>query len=534
MKKCKSMSVSESDEHQRRWSDEQYGRKLADQKLNYDRSRAHLNFEITKDGKKQKIDQSVSIPAKVDKEISQRVTGRVNVKSVRCVSIIFEGSRERMLKLAFGGQQFNEFGDNGHLVCNPEFDQWAMDIHGFVCDEFGKDNIVSFIAHLDETNPHIHCVMVPITSDGRLSAKEMIGGDNITQAGNHMSGLHDRLAAVNARWGLERGDDVHVTGAKNRSLRQYHADLARKCLEQETQIEDNELTIGQQKDDIAKDEKKIKSLNTMISNLEARKSECEKEMSDIERQIQSGNGDLEDLKGRLSLKKKELGNYEKALADKNTKLEEAKAHLFGFFGRGELAEARNTISEKDKEIETLKAQLKEQQDNNAKLNDEMQRTNREKDKENARLRKNLDDAEKRHKSDADRIDSLDRKVHPERYRLSSGADLVRFFIPNRDIPSLSITTRVGEIENWTFSRSLSSEQLYRYDAGELTQEELVNELFKPEEQVCAEQAQLLCAALDAVSGGPAQVHVGTGGGGDSSQLGWRDKKNEGNRGLRKK
>ena len=38
---------------------------------------------------------------------------------------------------------------------------------------FGKENIVRFTLHMDERTPHIHCVFVPITEDGRLSAKEI-------------------------------------------------------------------------------------------------------------------------------------------------------------------------------------------------------------------------------------------------------------------------------------------------------------------------------------------------------------------------
>lgn len=37
------------------------------------------------------------------------------------------------------------------------------------------------------------------------------------------------------------------------------------------------------------------------------------------------------------------------------------------------------------------------------------------------------------------------------------------------------------------------------------------------------QAQLLGAAFTLAFGGPAEVHVGTGGGGSSSELPWQDK-----------
>lgn len=49
---------------------------------------------------------------------------------------------------------------------------WARTNYVFVGEHFGYKNIVEFSCHLDERTPHIHCVVVPLTKDGRLSAKE--------------------------------------------------------------------------------------------------------------------------------------------------------------------------------------------------------------------------------------------------------------------------------------------------------------------------------------------------------------------------
>ena len=47
------------------------------------------------------------------------------------------------------------------------------------------------------------------------------------------------------------------------------------------------------------------------------------------------------------------------------------------------------------------------------------------------------------------------------------------------------------------------------------------------------QAQLLDASLGLMAGGPAQAHVGTGGGGSSSDMPW-GKKNDSNMGASKR
>ena len=41
--------------------------------------------------------------------------------------------------------------------------------------EIGKENIISAIVHMDEKTPHMHLCFVPLTPDGHLSAKKIIG-----------------------------------------------------------------------------------------------------------------------------------------------------------------------------------------------------------------------------------------------------------------------------------------------------------------------------------------------------------------------
>ena len=121
------------------------------------------------------------------------------------------------------------------------------------------------------------------------------------------------------------------------------------------------------------------------------------------------------------------------------------------------------------------------------------------------------------------IDLLDRMANPQRYSLSSGAELVRINVPNYRNPSLHIWTRVGDelFEDTKFQIDYDVAQ--RHFNGQITDEEFVNAVFEPQEQVNDIQTQLLGAAFMLTSGGPAQAHVGTGGGGSSSALPWRDK-----------
>ena len=57
------ITTAESNEFQRRWKDERWGR--AGKEGNYDRTRDHLNFEVAKGGIIRPIDKSRSVGEKI-------------------------------------------------------------------------------------------------------------------------------------------------------------------------------------------------------------------------------------------------------------------------------------------------------------------------------------------------------------------------------------------------------------------------------------------------------------------------------------
>lgn len=270
-KPVKSVDANVSNEHQRNWGNELFERKAKNPDHNYDRSRTALNFQVGPGGVITAVDKSRRIGDRVEEIIKKhlRPDARVTAFSNRAVMVVFGGNCERMREMAFGSQVLNDYEEtNGHLIRQPEIEQWAKNIYGFVCREFGEENVASFIVHLDETGPHAHCVFVPLTADGRLCSKEVIGGKNKIEAQQYMRDLHTRLAEVNRKYGLDRGDDIHETGARHRSTAEYNRDLHRENAKLETLISDKSGQLGRLEEQIKKAETRVKGLMTMIANLE--------------------------------------------------------------------------------------------------------------------------------------------------------------------------------------------------------------------------------------------------------------------------
>lgn len=81
--------------------------------------------------------------------------------------------------------------------------------HKWLADKYGADRIITASVHRDETSPHLSAFVVPLTQDGRLSAKEFIG--NKAQ----MTRDQTTFAASVADLGLQRG----IEGSKARHTR---------------------------------------------------------------------------------------------------------------------------------------------------------------------------------------------------------------------------------------------------------------------------------------------------------------------------
>ena len=90
-----------------------------------------------------------------------------------------------------------------------------------------------------------------------------------------MRELHSRLAEVNEKYGLERGDDITITGAKHKSIETYRRELADECRTLSNEVGMKKTLLSGLNRCFTKAETKIKSLQTMVSNLE--KAEAEKQ-----------------------------------------------------------------------------------------------------------------------------------------------------------------------------------------------------------------------------------------------------------------
>jgi len=351
----KGITTAQSNEHLRNFSKEAYKRKLS---YAFDPTREHLNFEVRNGGVVTPVDKKLSIPKRIKDNLAARNIIDPNVglddpKYRTIANFILGGSREQMHHLAFGDQQVNldKGADNSHITRSPEIEKWAVDMYDFMSRKFGEKNIAAFIVHLDETNPHIHCTILPITEQNKFSWKVVMAGKSKFEFSQRMTNLHNELSEVNKKYSLDRGDSIAETGRKHRTMGEYYAQkreelkgqvdsLKEDVAEQKKQISRNKVRLSEQEKEIKHGEARLKGLTTMIANLERHKSDLLHEIEKLEEDVKAGRitkeqGDIERARILDDLEKTKI-----KIIDKQEKLAEAEKKLDLIKGQTDVTQER--------------------------------------------------------------------------------------------------------------------------------------------------------------------------------------------------
>lgn len=84
---------------------------------------------------------------------------------------------------------------------------------------YGEENIVSAVIHVDETTPHLHMDFVPLTEDGRLSARDVLGfqGKMKKTQENYLKSMQERFPELN----FQRKEDAITNGLEQKLFEKF-------------------------------------------------------------------------------------------------------------------------------------------------------------------------------------------------------------------------------------------------------------------------------------------------------------------------
>lgn len=191
---------------------------------------------------------------------------------------------------------------------NEENDKFFRDCLKFHESHFG--HIISAVIHYDETTPHLHIISVPLTKDGRLSARDVIGNKS------KMSKTQDSLfEQVGRGYGLERG--IHMDGQ-----------------EKKQHISAQEHELREIKQQIAKEQEKFEAIEhseetarTRARNYRQTAAELQKQVEVLQEERSKQHKSLLLLTEAANNKQKEVKHLNYTLQEKRSEFETITADI---------------------------------------------------------------------------------------------------------------------------------------------------------------------------------------------------------------
>lgn len=224
-------------------------------------------------------------------------------------------------------------------------------------DRYGADRVLNATVHMDETTPHLHIGVMPITQDGRLSAKAIF-------TKTEMKAIQTEFARdVGEKYGLERGvegsERTHLSEARFKEQKALEMANEHGAIAQELQIIAEDC-----KQELSEATRSLETVKQELSAMQDRKDTLQGEIERLEaidkqtkvrvhEALEKQKPVLLDLQKRISEAESELSVVETAVKEKKTE----GAEKFGWDGMAERIERARKEAGKDNHIKALEARI---------------------------------------------------------------------------------------------------------------------------------------------------------------------------------
>lgn len=224
-------------------------------------------------------------------------------------------------------------------------------------DRYGADRVLNATVHMDETTPHLHIGVMPITQDGRLSAKAIF-------TKTEMKAIQTEFARdVGEKYGLERGvegsERTHLSEARFKEQKALEMANEHGAIAQELHVLAEDC-----KQELSEATRSLETVKQELSTMQDRKDTLQDEIERLEaidkqtkvrvhEALEKQKPVLLDLQKRISEAKSELSVIETAVKEKKAE----GAEKFGWDGMAERIERARKEAGKDNHIKALEARI---------------------------------------------------------------------------------------------------------------------------------------------------------------------------------
>ena len=333
----------------------------------FDDSRKHRNKMIDPDKSKDNINLRPDLEGSYQDRFesivnSDRYKGRRKKDGIPVIAENGKNAAVKMIQVTVNIGRADENGKRLDDLSDDEITELLKnDVYPMMRDWFGGDaNVIGAAIHRDESKPHLHLDIVPITEDGKLSAKKMLGNENNMRF--HQREWLEKMQERRPDLNFQRKQNSKTNGVEMEKLKEltaiaeekgedkalnlvsYMRGLDKKQTDAEWEriattdkalkVKAKEVAEQEQKNDATRDE-----LNAVVEPLKKLSDKLVKKTRDVDKREMTLNGRERVLKGR-----------ENALNERERHIEEQVNNAFRERETA-LKGRENTLDERESRIE---------------------------------------------------------------------------------------------------------------------------------------------------------------------------------------
>ena len=330
----------------------------------FDDSRKHRNEMIDPTKSKDNINLRPDLEGSYQDRFeaivnSERYKGRRKKDGTPVIAENGKNAATKMIQVTVNIGRADENGKRLEDLSDDEITELLKnDVYPMMKDWFGGDaNVIGAAIHRDESKPHLHLDIVPITEDGKLSAKKMLGNENNMRF--HQKEWLEKMQERRPDLNFSRKQNSKANGVEMEKLKELTA-IA------EDKGEEKALNVLQymHKQEKAKWDKEWERIETTDKELDAKAKEVAEqeqkndatrdELNAFIKPLKSASDELVKKTRDVDKRERELNERETTLNERESTLEERANRLAMERTQGrerELNERETTLNERESTLE---------------------------------------------------------------------------------------------------------------------------------------------------------------------------------------
>ena len=319
----------------------------------FDDSRQHRNKMIDPT----KSDQNINLRPDLEGSYQERFENIVNSDRYKGrrkkdgTPVIAENGKNAAVKMVQVTVNIGRADENGKRLDDLTDDEITEllknDVYPMLKDWFGGDaNVLGAAIHLDESKPHLHLDIVPITKDGKLSAKKMLGNENNMRF--HQKEWLEKMQERRPDLNFSRKQNQKTNGLEMEKLKELTAIAEEKGEDKALNLVSYMRGLDKKRTDA--EWEKINADKDTLEQVGAEQLKYTNELNAFSEQLNSTHNELNEREMALNGRERALKGRENTLNERERNIEERVNMAFKERERA-LKGRENTLNERERNIE---------------------------------------------------------------------------------------------------------------------------------------------------------------------------------------